>query len=33
MIGKYLIFISFSKAHELTFTRIKDHLIAIEPVM
>ena len=33
MIGKYLIFIDFSKAHEFTFTRIKDHIIVIEPVL
>ena len=33
MIGKYLIFIGFSKAHEFTFTRIKDHIIVIEPVL
>ena len=32
MIGKYLIFIDFSKAHDFTFTRIKDHIIFIEPV-
>ena len=32
MIGKYLIFIDFSKAHGFTFTRIKDHVIFIEPV-
>ena len=32
MIGKYLIFTDFSKAHDFTFTRIKDHVIFIEPV-
>ena len=33
MIDKYLNFISFSKAHEFRFTRIKDHVIVIEPVL
>ena len=33
MIGKYLIFIGFSKALEFLFTRIKDHIIVIEPVL
>ena len=32
IIGKYLIFIGFSEAHESVFTRIKDHIILIEPV-
>ena len=33
MIGEYLIFIGFSKVHEFEFTRIKDHIIVIEPVL
>ena len=33
MIGKYLIFIGFCKAHEFTVTRIEDHNIVIEPVV
>ena len=33
MIGKYLIFIGFTKAQEFTVTRIKDHVIVIEPVL
>ena len=33
MLGKYLIFIGFSKAHEFIFARIKDHVIIIEPVL
>ena len=33
MIGKYLIFIGFSKADGLTFTSIKDHIFVMEPVL
>ena len=33
IIGKYLILIGFSKAHEFTVTRVQDHIIVIEPVL
>ena len=33
MIGIYLIPIGFSNAHKVIFTRIKDHIIVIEPLL